>query len=96
MRDEVLLAYDMNGESLPPQHGYPLRLLIPGWYGMTSVKWLDRIEAVSEPFQGYQMARAYRYTETADDPGEAVTLIRARALMIPPGIPDFMTRNQLV
>jgi DMSO/TMAO reductase YedYZ molybdopterin-dependent catalytic subunit len=96
MRDEVLLAYDMNGESLPPQHGYPLRLLMPGWYGMTSVKWLDRIEAVSEPFQGYQMARAYRYTETADDPGEAVTLIRARALMIPPGIPDFMTRNRLI
>ncbi len=96
MRDEVLLAYEMNGEALPPQHGYPLRLLMPGWYGMASVKWLDRIEAVPEPFQGYQMARAYRYSQTADGPGEAVTLIRARALMIPPGIPDFMTRNRLV
>jgi DMSO/TMAO reductase YedYZ molybdopterin-dependent catalytic subunit len=96
MRDEVLLVYEMNGEPLPPQHGYPLRLLMPGWYGMASVKWLDRIEAVSEPFQGYQMAHAYRYTETVDGPGEAVTLIRARALMIPPGIPDFMTRNRLV
>ena len=96
MRDEVLLAYEMNGEPLPPQHGYPLRLLIPGWYGMASVKWLDRIEAVEEPFQGYQMARAYHYTRTADGPGEAVTLIRARALMIPPGIPDFMTRDRLV
>jgi len=96
MRDEVLLAYEMNGEPLPPQHGYPLRLLVPGWYGMASVKWLDRIEAVREPFQGYQMARAYHYTRTADGPGEAVTLIRARALMIPPGIPDFMTRDRLV
>jgi DMSO/TMAO reductase YedYZ molybdopterin-dependent catalytic subunit len=96
MRDEVLLAYEMNGEPLPPQHGYPLRLLMPAWYGMASVKWLDRIEAVSEPFEGYQMARAYHYTRTADGPGEAVTLIRARALMIPPGIPDFMTRNRLV
>jgi len=63
---------------------------------MASVKWLDRIEAVAEAFQGYQMARAYHYTRTADGPGEAVTLIRARALMIPPGIPDFMTRNRLV
>ena len=96
MRNEVLLVYEMNGEPLPPQHGYPLRLLMPGWYGMASVKWLDRIEAVAEPFRGYQMARAYHYTRTADEPGEAVTLIRARALMIPPGIPDFMTRNRLV
>ena len=96
MRDEVLLVYEMNGEPLPPQHGYPLRLLMPGWYGMASVKWLDRIEAVAEAFQGYQMTRAYHYTRTADGPGEAVTLIRARALMIPPGIPDFMTRNRLV
>lgn len=96
MRDEVLLAYEMNGEVLPPQHGYPLRLLMPGWYGMASVKWLERIETVAEPFQGYQMARAYHYTQSADGPGDAVTLIRARALMMPPGIPDFMTRDRLV
>src|SRR5947207_2036720 len=95
-REEVLLVYEMNGEPLPPQHGYPLRLLMPGWYGMASVKWLDRIEVIAEPFQGYQMVRAYRYAQTADDPGEAVTLIRARALMIPPGIPDFLTRARLV
>jgi DMSO/TMAO reductase YedYZ molybdopterin-dependent catalytic subunit len=95
-RDEVLLAYEMNGEALPPQHGYPLRLVMPSWYGMASVKWLDRIEAVAEPFQGYQMAHAYRYAQSADGPGEAVDEIRARALMIPPGIPDFMTRDRLV
>ena len=41
LRDEVLLAYELNGVPLPPQHGFPLRLLVPGWYGMTSVKWLD-------------------------------------------------------
>ncbi len=94
--DEVLLVYEMNGQPLPPQHGYPLRLLKPGWYGMASVKWLDRIEAVAQPFQGYQMVRAYRYAQSAEDPGEAVNVIRARALMIPPGIPDFMTRDRLV
>ena len=95
-RDEVLLVYEMNGEPLPPQHGYPLRLLKPGWYGMASVKWLDRIEAVAQPFQGYQMVRAYRYAQSDDDPGEPVDVIRARALMTPPGIPDFMTRERLV
>jgi DMSO/TMAO reductase YedYZ molybdopterin-dependent catalytic subunit len=90
-----LLAYEMNGEPLPPQHGFPLRLVVPGWYGMTNVKWLDRIEAVAAPFKGYQMRQAYRYQETADDQGEPVTLMRVRALMIPPGIPDFLTRARV-
>ena len=72
----MLLAYQMNGEILPLQHGYPLRLLVPGWYGMTSVKWLDRLEAIGDPFQGYQIVRGYRYRQTADDPGEPVTLTR--------------------
>lgn len=96
MREEVLLAYAMNGAPLQPQHGYPLRLLVPGWYGMTSVKWLDRIEAVAGPFQGFQMLRTYRYARSAEDPGEAVDLIRVRALMIPPGIPDFLTRARVL
>jgi DMSO/TMAO reductase YedYZ molybdopterin-dependent catalytic subunit len=96
MRDEVLLAYAMNDEPLPPQHGYPLRLVVPGWYGMASVKWLDNIQAVSEPFEGYQMKQVYRYQKTADEPGEPVSLIRVRSLMIPPGIPDFLTRTRVV
>ena len=96
MREEVLLAYEMNSEPLQPQHGYPLRLIVPGWYGMTSVKWLESIEATDQPFEGYQVAHTYRYTQTADDPGEPVTLMRVRALMTPPGIPDFMTRTRLV
>lgn len=49
-REEMLLVYEMNGQPLQPQHGYPLRLLLPGWYGMASVKWLDTIEAVSTQF----------------------------------------------
>ena len=96
MRDEVLLAYEMNGRPLEPQHGYPLRLVVPGWYGMTSVKWLERIEAVDEPFQGYQMLGSYRYTQSLDDPGDPVTLINVRALMVPPGIPEFLTRTRLL
>jgi len=92
----VLLAYEMNGRPLEPQHGYPLRLLVPGWYGMTSVKWLTRIEAVAEPFHGYQMDHAYRLRQSADERGDPVTRIRVRALMIPPGIPDWMTRVRLL
>lgn len=95
-RDEVLLAYEMNGQALPPQHGYPLRLVVPGWYGMTSVKWLDRIEAVAEPFRGYQMEESYRYSQSEDDPGDPVSVIKVRALMVPPGVPDFATRTRLV
>jgi DMSO/TMAO reductase YedYZ molybdopterin-dependent catalytic subunit len=96
MRDEVLLAHEMNGRPLEPQHGYPLRLIVPGWYGMTSVKWLASIEAIAEPFRGYQQLASYRYTETLDDPGEPVTLQNVRGLMIPPGIPDFATRVRLL
>ena len=95
MREEVLLAYEMNGAPLPPQHGYPLRLVVPGWYGMTSVKWLTGITAVAEPFEGFQQL-AYRFRQQPEDEGEPVTRMRPRALMIPPGIPEFMTRRRLV
>ena len=93
---DVLLVYEMNGQPLQPQHGFPLRLIVPGWYGMASVKWLSSIEAVAKPFQGYQMADTYRYASSTDEPGEPVTVIRVRALMTPPGIPDFLTRVRLV
>lgn len=95
-RDEVLLVYAMNGQPLEPQHGFPLRLIVPGWYGMTSVKWLARIEAIRGHFDGYQMTGSYRYAQSIDDLGEPVTLQKVRALMVPPGIPDFFTRTRLV
>ena len=82
--DDALLAHAVNGQPLPPQHGYPLRLLVPGWYGMASVKWLHKISAVAEPFDGYQMD-AYRLRGEADEVGVPVTRILPRALMIPPG-----------
>jgi DMSO/TMAO reductase YedYZ molybdopterin-dependent catalytic subunit len=94
MGDEVLLAWGMNGGSLPPQHGYPLRLVVPGWYGMTNVKWLTRITVVDEPFTGYQNARGYRFRQDADEEGAPVTRMVVRALMVPPGIPDFATRRR--
>jgi sulfane dehydrogenase subunit SoxC len=95
MRDDVLLAYSINGIPLPPQHGFPVRLLVPGWYGMTSVKWLCRVSAVAEPFEGFQMD-AYRLRAEPEDAGVPVTRMRPRALMIPPGFPDFFSRARTV
>jgi sulfane dehydrogenase subunit SoxC len=91
-----LLAYEVNGVPLPPQHGYPLRLVVPGWYGMTSVKWLSRLTLVGEPFDGYQMRHSYRVRREEDEPGEPVTTIAPRSLMIPPGIPEFLSRERVV
>jgi DMSO/TMAO reductase YedYZ molybdopterin-dependent catalytic subunit len=92
--EDVLLAYELNGGPLPPQHGFPLRLLVPGWYGMTNVKWLSRLTLADTPFAGYQQARGYRLREREDDPGTPLSRMYPRALMVPPGIPDFMTRER--
>jgi DMSO/TMAO reductase YedYZ molybdopterin-dependent catalytic subunit len=94
LRDEVFLAYEMNGQPLPPQHGFPLRLVVPDWYGMASVKWLRKITAIGEPFSGVQQGIKYRYKRSEFDPGMPVTRKRPRALMVPPGIPDFMSRER--
>ena len=95
-RPEVLLAYEMNGRPLEPQHGFPLRLIVPGWYGMAQVKWLERIDAVTEPFIGYQQSVAYHYRSSPEDAGTPVQRIRPRALLLPPGFPDFLTRQRIV
>jgi DMSO/TMAO reductase YedYZ molybdopterin-dependent catalytic subunit len=92
--DEVLLAYEMNGAPLPPQHGFPLRLIVPGWYGMTNVKWLSRIEFLDRPFEGYQNATGYRLRQTEDEEGEPLSRMQPRSLFVPPGIPEFLTRDR--
>jgi sulfane dehydrogenase subunit SoxC len=95
-RDEVLLAYAINGRPLPPQHGFPLRLIVPGWYGMTHVKWLRSITVIDRPFAGYQQAKAYQFRTSDTDPGVPVARMLPRALMVPPGVPDFMSRTRFV
>jgi DMSO/TMAO reductase YedYZ molybdopterin-dependent catalytic subunit len=86
----------MNGAPLPPQHGFPLRLVVPGWYGMASVKWLTRIRVLDAPFQGYQNRVAYRWRTDEDDPGVPLERIQVRSLMVPPGTPSFMPRSRTV
>ena len=94
--EEVLLAYAMNGEPLPPQHGAPLRLIVPRWYGMASIKWLRAVEAIDRPFDGLQQASGYHFRTAAGGKGEPCTLMRVNSLMLPPGIPDFYTRKRTV
>lgn len=96
MSDDVLLAHRINGAPLPPQHGFPLRLVVPGWYGMGNVKWLCRITVLSEPFMGYQNQVSYRLRQTPEEVGTPVTKMEPRALMVPPGSPDFFTRRRLL
>jgi DMSO/TMAO reductase YedYZ molybdopterin-dependent catalytic subunit len=96
LSEDVLLAWAMNGQPLLPQHGYPLRLIVPGWYGMGNVKWLTRIEALPQPYQGFQQAVGYHYRPAPGLPGTPVTHMRVKALLVPPGIPDWYSRHRLL
>src|SRR5215831_17437962 len=93
---EVLLAYEMNGQPLPPQHGYPVRLVVPGWYGMAHVKWLVDVEVSDTPFTGFQQVVAYVFRQEPGEPGPLVDRIAPRALLVPPGFPDFMSRTRII
>jgi DMSO/TMAO reductase YedYZ molybdopterin-dependent catalytic subunit len=65
-RRDVLLAYKMNREDLSPEHGFPLRAIVPGWYAMASVKWLERIIVTDRPFTGYYQTIDYAYWHKTD------------------------------
>jgi DMSO/TMAO reductase YedYZ molybdopterin-dependent catalytic subunit len=66
LQPEVLIAYQMNGHDLSLDHGYPVRAIVPGHYAMASVKWLMRIYAVTQPFQGYWQTSDYAYWDSVD------------------------------
>ena len=93
----MILAYEVNGQPLPPQHGFPLRLVVPGWYGMTNVKWL-RAHLPRSPSRSPDTSkpRAIGCCATPTTPGGPSRRWRPAALMIPPGFPDFMSRRRFV
>ncbi|MCK0149268.1 molybdopterin-dependent oxidoreductase [Marivita sp. S6314] len=91
---DVMLVWSMNGLPLLPQHGAPLRIIVPGWYGMASVKWLTRIDAQTERFQGYQQQQGYHYRTQSGDAGLPIQRILVKSLMRPPGVPDWVTRKR--
>ena len=80
---EILIAYEMNGEPLPPDHGAPFRLVVPHWFAVASVKWLHRIDVLTEPYAGEFQTGHYIY-EWPDRPHEPVTLMRVRARISEP------------
>jgi DMSO/TMAO reductase YedYZ molybdopterin-dependent catalytic subunit len=71
---EPILAFAMNGEPLPHEHGFPLRLILPGWYGVAHIKWLTRIEVLDRRYEGRQMARNYHSLRTLETPGGTLWL----------------------
>jgi DMSO/TMAO reductase YedYZ molybdopterin-dependent catalytic subunit len=94
--DDVLLAWQMNGEDLTPAHGFPLRALVPGWYGMASVKWLTDITVTAEPFHGYYQSIDYAYWRR--DVGEpslvAITEMQVKAQVARPGPGEAVPAGQ--
>jgi DMSO/TMAO reductase YedYZ molybdopterin-dependent catalytic subunit len=73
-REDVLLAYKMNDADLPPQNGFPLRAIVPGWYAMASIKWLQRIIVTDRTFNGYYQAMDYAYWMRQKGTAELVPL----------------------
>ena len=82
----TLLAYEMNGQPLPLEHGYPLRALALGWTGANCVKWLHRIELLNRPYEGFFMDKVYRVFQKGEDPksGDVVEDILVKSIIIEP------------
>jgi DMSO/TMAO reductase YedYZ molybdopterin-dependent catalytic subunit len=92
---DTLLVYAMNGESLPVEHGAPVRLIVPGWYGMASVKWLQHIHASTEPFRGFFQWDRYMMVDPADDTRrEPLGNMRVRSIFIQPQAGATLSRGR--
>lgn len=81
LHPDVLLVYAMNGAPLTAEHGAPLRLLVPGWYGMAAVKWLARIEVLDHPLEAHYQTRQYRYYRPGAEEAPPVRWMRIKALV---------------
>jgi DMSO/TMAO reductase YedYZ molybdopterin-dependent catalytic subunit len=93
-----LLAYAMNGEPLPLEHGYPMRLIVPGWYAVASVKWLTEIDVIGAPFTGFFQTERYIY-ETEHDgtvAREPVRLQQVRSVITQPSAGQEVPAGDLV
>ncbi len=97
-RADVLLAYKMNGRELPPEHGFPLRAIVPGWYAMASIKWLQRIIVTDQPFTGYYQTIDYAYWERRKAIAELkpLTEMQVKAQIAKPAEGDVVPANSKV
>lgn len=82
---ETILAWEMNGRRLEPEHGYPVRAIVPGWYAVASVKWLTHIEVIRGEFDGFYQAVDYRLREEGEpEPGRELTHMPISSLITSP------------
>lgn len=97
-RADVLLAYKMNGGELPPEHGFPVRAIVPGWYAMASVKWLQRIIVTDQPFTGYYQTIDYAYWKRLAEVAELTPLteMQLKAQIAKPSQGDTVPANSSV
>ncbi|MEU0267994.1 sulfite oxidase [Nocardioides sp. NPDC006303] len=91
----ILIAYEMNGQPLGRDHGAPFRLIVPHWYAVASVKWLERLDVLTEPYTGEFQTGHYIY-EWLDRPHEPVTLMRVRARITEPTPGSVLTQETCV
>jgi DMSO/TMAO reductase YedYZ molybdopterin-dependent catalytic subunit len=97
VQPEVLIAYQMNGRDLSRDHGYPVRAIVPGHYGMASVKWLTRIQVVREPFQGYWQTSDYGYWDSLDGKPvrRALAEMKLKSAIARPSVYETLLPNRM-
>jgi DMSO/TMAO reductase YedYZ molybdopterin-dependent catalytic subunit len=93
---KVLLAHQMNDRTLPAQHGFPLRVIVPGWYGVASVKWLERIIVTDERFNGYFQSIDYSYWERVSGAARMtpITTLQVKSIIASPAIGETLEPNK--
>ena len=98
MHPDTLLAYEMNGEELPPLHGYPLRLVVPGWYGMCSVKWLVGIQVLDHEFDGFYQMDRYRVMNGPDSDTfyTYLTRMKVKSIITGPSVGEVISTGTYV
>jgi DMSO/TMAO reductase YedYZ molybdopterin-dependent catalytic subunit len=97
-QQDVLLAYRMNGQALPPEHGFPVRAIVPGWYAVASVKWLQRIIVTDQLFTGYYQTIDYAYWKRQAEVAELTPLteMQVKAEMAKPAQGETVPANSSV
>jgi len=97
-RHDVLLAYKMNGNDLAPEHGFPVRAIVPGWYAMASIKWVQRIIVMDQPFTGYYQTIDYAYWKRRTEVAEftPLTEMQIKAEIARPGEGEIVPANSSV
>ena len=96
--NDVLLAYQMNGEELPTEHGFPVRAIVPGWYAVASVKWLQRIIVTDKPFNGYYQTLDYSFWKREGELAKLTALseIQTKAVITKPSEDESVPANSNV